>query len=84
MGLIPFSYFSTVGLGDVFLITFKPLMIMITVFILSDVSGKFRIVEAFERRGSFSHSDGDILGGFENKENAKDYCSDFNFIIVNN
>jgi hypothetical protein len=56
---------------------------MKNVFILSDVNGKFRITEAFERKGSFSHSDGDLLSGFESKEAAEDYCDDFNFLIVN-
>lgn len=54
------------------------------IFILPDVNGKFRVTEAFERKGSFSHSDGDILGGFKSKKDAQMYCKKFDLNIVNN
>ena len=57
---------------------------MKNVFILSDINGKFRVVEAFERKQSFYHSDGDILSEFESKKIAEIFCNELDFIIINN
>lgn len=56
---------------------------MENVFVLSDVNGKFRIVECYQRKNIWVHNDGDLLDGFESKENAIDYCNEFDYNIKN-
>jgi hypothetical protein len=57
------------------------------VFILPLFSKKgnsFEIIEAYETRYGFSHSDRTIIGEFKTRQDAENYCYLENYNIINN
>ena len=56
---------------------------MENVFLLD--GGDFRIVEALDTKSKFgfTHNEGVIIDGFSCVEDAKEYCAEFNYKIIN-
>jgi hypothetical protein len=56
---------------------------MKNVLVLSNLNGKFRIVECYQRKNIWLHNNDIIFNGFENKKNAINYCNIFKYNIKN-
>jgi hypothetical protein len=56
---------------------------MKNVLVLSNLNGKFRIVECYQRKNIWLHNNDIIFDGFENKKNAINYCNIFKYNIKN-
>jgi hypothetical protein len=56
---------------------------METLLLLSDLNGKFRLVECWlNKYGFYSHSDRDYANGFSCKEEAVKYCYENYFKLI--